>query len=266
MTGGVVPSKVAAMKPWKPSFCACLLCAATLLLQGCAWVKKADGAPKTQAPANTARVVPNPATATASTLLSMSFEEAALIAPQHIDVPYLPKVAADNIEVLRKFADGSPRKIRAKGRVFLELDQKDHAKALCEEALIDGGDIILRGRPIVQRGTSTVEGLSDVTVFYLLGSSLKAIGKHRLTNIKALAGGSPWQSSYATLLPPLDSGDVPAAVRDEMRKAAEAEAQLQRSRVGLPPAFPDAVNPQAVPVPEPANTSPAPDKKKTSAN
>ena len=181
-------------------------------------------------------------------------------------MPYLPKVAADNIEVLRKFADGKPRKIRAKGRVFLELDQKDHAKALCEEALVDGGDIILRGRPIVQRGTSTVEGLSDVTVFYLFGTSLRVIGKHRLTNLKTLAAGSPWQSSYATLLPPLDSGDVPAAVRDEMRKAAEAEAQLQRSRIGLPPAFPEALSTGPMPVPEPAKPGPALDKKKAPAN
>ena len=230
----------------KPSLLACCLCASALLVQGCAWFQKPGGAAGTPAPhAGSASVDRNPTNADVSELLGMSFEEATLISPQHIDVPYLPKVAADNIEVLRKFADGKPRKIRAKGRVFMEFNQ-DHARALCDEALVDGADIIMRGRPILQRGGSTVEGLSDVTVFYLLGPNVRVVGQHRVTNLKGLAGTTPWQGGSGSLLPPLDSSDIPASVRDEMRKAAEAEAQLQRSRVGVPPAFPD----PGKPVPE----------------
>lgn len=224
----------------KPPLLVCCLCVAALLLQGCTLLKKTGELVKINPQA-----APATTNADASVLLGMSFDEAALIAQQHISVPHLPKVAADSIEVLGKYGDGTPRKIRAKGRVFLELDQQDHARALCDEAVVSGGEIILRGHPILQRASSTVEGMSDVTVFYLYGQSLRVIGKHRLTNLKDLAGASPWHASsstnsYATLLPPLDSGDVPAAVRDEMRKAADAEAQLQRSRIGLPPAFPEA--------------------------
>jgi hypothetical protein len=258
----------------KPSILACCLCAPALLLQSCAAFKKTDIVNKTGPHAGSGST-DRPATdVDTSALLSMSFAEASLIAPQHIDVPHLPKVAADNIEVLRKYADGTPRKIRAKGRVFIEFEGQDHARALCDEALVDGGDVILRGRPILQRGIGTVEGLSDVTVFYMMGQNVRVIGKHRVTNLKGLAGVSPWQggSGPATLLPPLESADVPASVRDEMRKAAEAEAQLQRSRVGLPAAFPEAGGaaamlapsaPQPLPVPE---NKPVPGKKSEPEN
>ena len=226
------------------------LVAAALLLGSCAVLKETTSIPTSPAP------VPAGAGADVSALLGMSFEEAASIAPQHLEAPNLPKVAADKIEVLSKTSDGKPKKVRAKGRVFLLLDQQEQSHALCDEALISAGDLILRGKPVLQRGSSTVEGLSDVTVFYLFGPQLKVIGRHRLTNISRLAGESPWKSDggTASLLPPLDSADVPQAVRDEMRKAAEAEAQLQRSRIGLPAAFPDAVDGThapgtAVPVP-----------------
>ncbi len=227
------------MKSRKPSTLACRLCVLALLLPGCSALKKTAGTDKPSPPVSLPAPGIQPINADASALLSMSFQEASSIAGQHVDVPYLPKVAADNIEVLRKFADGKPRKIRAKGRVFIEIENQDHAHALCDEALIDGGDIILRGKPILQRGPSTVEGLSNVTTFYLLGTNLKVIGQHRLTNLKQLAGSAPWsQSGVASLLPPLDSSDVPAGMRDEMRRAAEAEAQLQKSRMGAAPAFP----------------------------
>lgn len=208
---------------------------AAFLLQGCAALKKAATEPAASDPSGPS--------SDAASLLSMSYQEAAAIAAQHMDEPRLPKIAADNIEVLSKAPDGRPRKVRAKGKVFLQIDNSDHAHALCEEALVTESEVILRGKPLLQRGPSTVEGLSDVTVFYLFGPQLRVIGRHRLTNLQQLASSSiiPWHNEgTASLLPPLESSDVPQAVRDEMRKAAEAEAQLQRSRAGVPAAFPEA--------------------------
>ncbi len=210
-----------------------------LLLPGCKTLKEKASTISAEA---TAPPAGDPGV---SALLGMSFTEAASIAPQHLDEPKLPKVAADSIEVLSKTADGKPTKVRAKGRVFLQLDQPGTSHALCNEALISDDEVILRGKPVLQRGTSTVEGLSDVTVFYLFGQQLKVIGRHRLTNLGNLASASPWQNDSggtASLLPPLDSSDVPENVREEMRKAAEAEAQLQRSRMGVPAAFPEALD------------------------
>ncbi len=214
------------------------LLSATVLLQGCAALKKAA----TAAPTAGEPVGPSPG---AASLLSMSYQEACALAAQHLDESRLPKIAADSIEVLSKAADGRPRKVRAKGKVFLQIDNSDHAHALCDEALITESEVILRGKPLLQRGPSTVEGLSDVTVFYLFGPQLRVIGRHRLTNLSQLASSNviPWQTSGAvSLLPPLESSDVPEAVRDEMRKAAEAEAQLQKSRAGVPAAFPEAAS------------------------
>lgn len=232
-----------------------LAIAAFLLLPGCKSLKeKVASVTEAAAPLPVAGTDPG-----VSALLGMSFAEASSIAPQHLDEPHLPKVAADNLEVLSKTADGKPKKVRAKGRVFLQLDQLGEAHALCNEALIgNDGELILRGRPVLQRGSSTVEGLSDVTVFYMYGQQLKVIGRHRVTNSSQLTGTSPWASTVtsgpASLLPPLDSADVPQAVRDEMRKAAEAEAQLQRSRAGLPAAFPEALDG----TPHPASIVPTP--------
>ncbi len=232
-----------------------LATAAVLLLPSCKTLKKMEAA---AAPLPVAGADPG-----VSALLSMSFAEASSIAPQHLDEPKLPKVAADTLEVLSTTADGKPKKVRAKGRVFLQLDQLGEAHALCNEALVSNdGELILRGRPVLQRGSSTVEGLSDVTVFYLYGQQLKVIGRHRVTNSSQLTGTSPWASfasseGTASLLPPLESADVPQAVRDEMRKAAEAESQLQRSRAGLPAAFPEALDGTS----HPATVSPVAEKK-----
>ena len=212
--------------------------AVALLLPGCAVLKK-----KAQEAATSPEAGPG-----VSSLLSMTFEEASSLAAQHMEVTGLPKVAADSIEVVSQTSVGKPRKVRAKGRVFVQLDELDGAHALCDEALVSADEVILRGKPLLQRGTSTVEGLSDVTVFYVFGQRLKVIGRHRLTNLGQLSAESPWKAGPASLLPPLESSDVPEAVRDEMRKAAEAEAQLQRSRVGLPAAFPEL--PPVAPVPE----------------
>ena len=217
----------------------CLITSAVVWLPGCTTLQT-----KVAALAAPAPLVENPG---AGSLLAMSFDEASSIAAQKLELPNFPKVAADSIEVVSKSSTGKPRKVRAKGRVFLQLDQLEHAHALCDEALVSEDEVILRGRPVLQRGTSTVEGLSDVTVFYVFGPQLKVIGRHRLTSLNHLGADSPWTGGPLSLLPPLESADVPEAVREEMRKAAEAEAQLQRSRIGLPAAFPGL--PPAVPVP-----------------
>lgn len=179
-------------------------------------------------------------------LLSMDFQEASAISKQHESVgPHL-KVAADEITVLRRDAKGQLRKLRATGHVFVQLDHDVHGgHALCQEALISDEDLILRGHPLLQRGLSIVEGLSDVTVFYMLGGNrLRAIGPHKLTNPDQMSPSAPamvaWQNGPNPLLPPLDAGVVPEAVRAEMQKAAEAEAVLQKSRAGMAPAFPNA--------------------------
>ena len=187
-----------------------------------------------------------------SFLLSMDFDEAAAISAQRSAVAPFVKVAADEIQVLRTDEAGRPRKLRAKGHVFVQLDYSTQARALCHEALISDEDVILRGNPLLQRGGSTVEGVSDVTVFYLMGSRLRAIGPHKVSNANGPVFGAPvlaaWQSGPNPLLPPLQATDVPDSVRGELKKAAEAEAALQKSRVGQPMAFPESLS---KPVPAP---------------
>ena len=189
-------------------------------------------------------------------------------------MPPFAKVAADSIEVLRTNADGTPRRVRAKGHVFVQLDYADQtARALCQEALIGENELFLRGKPVLQRGASTVEGTADVTVFYLGAQRLRVIGPHRVTSVKDMlrTGQTPgaW-SGPNPLLPPLDATDVPDAVRDELRKSLEAEMALQQSRVGLPPAFPQGEAsalskpvevPESKPVPKTDAAKPTPSKK-----
>lgn len=177
-------------------------------------------------------------------LLSMNFQEAAAISPQKASLPPHLQVAADTVEVLKTRSDGTPRKVRAKGHVFIQLDYKDQGKALCQEALIDGEDIILRGRPVIQRGTTTIQGTSDVTVFYVLGERLRVIGPHKFESLhdamRSMGVLSAWKAGPNPLLPPLESNVVPEDVREQLRKSIEAEAALQKSRMGVAPAFPDA--------------------------
>ena len=204
-------------------------------------------------------------------LLSMDFEEASAISAQKMDVPPYFKVAADSIEVLKTTADGKPRKVRATGHVFVQMDNEATGRALCQEALISNDDVILRGKPVLQRGDSTVEGLADVTVFYVMDVRLRVIGPHKLTNVRDMMRNSPmlpaaWSSGPNPLLPPLDADAVPDSVREELRKSIEAETALQRSRVGVAPAFPNA-KPSAAPllpaieVPDPKPAA-APEKAK----
>jgi len=211
-----------------------------------------------------------------SFLLSMDFEEASAISAQKAAVPPFIKVAADTIEVIKTNPDGTPRKVRAKGHVFVQFDYAQQGRALCQEALISSEDVILRGNPVLQRGQSTIEGASDITVFYVMGTRLRALGPHKATNVSAMMRDSrrlsgAWKNGPNPLLPPLEATDVPDDVRDELRKAIEAETMLQQSRIGVAPAFPDAKptesapllpaievpDPKPVKAPEPKKEAPA---------
>lgn len=186
-------------------------------------------------------------------LLSMDYAEAKAISARHETVPPYVSVAADDIQVVKTDKQGQPRKLRAKGHVFVQLDYKTQVRALCDEALISDDDVILRGNPVMQRGGSVVEGQTDYTVFYLMGTRLQAIGPHKLTNRQTVISNAPlfaaWQGGSSSLLPPLQDSDVPDSVRNEMRKAVEAETALQKSRAGQPMAFPEAALEKPVPVP-----------------
>jgi hypothetical protein len=169
-------------------------------------------------------------------LLSMNFEEAKAISAQSVEMPMGVKIAADSIEILKEDGDKKPKKVRAKGRVYLENGiGEDQAKVLCQEAYISSWEIVLRGKPIIQRGGSTIEGLDDKTVAYMLGSRLRVIGMHRLTNqdsmLAMLPDLGPWTAGPNPILPPLTEDSVPNDIRDQMLKAAEAEAVLQQNRV-----------------------------------
>ncbi len=180
-------------------------------------------------------------------LLSMSFDEAKAISAQSIEMPMGVKIAADSIEILKQDGDNKAKKVRAKGRVYLEQGGGDDvAKILCQEAYISSWEIVLRGKPIIQRGGSTIEGLSDRTVAYMLGSRLRVIGTHRLTNqdsmLAMLPDLGPWTGGPNPILPPLSEDSVPMDIRSQMLKAAEAEAVLQQTRADAltQPTGPDA--------------------------
>ena len=89
-----------------------------------------------------------------------------------------------------------------------------------------------------QRGSSTVEGMADSTVFFMMGSRLRAIGLHRVSNANSLANSAasdgPWANNSNPLLPPLDESSVPKTIRDELRQAADAEALHQHALEASP--------------------------------
>lgn len=210
--------------------------AAVLGIAGCGTPGKSPDAPGDAAATDAGK--PSGET---SLLLSMSYAEAAAISPKKLEVPPFFKVAADEIEVVRTNKDGSPRNVRAKGKVFLQMDFREPGIALCQEAYFGDDEVILRGRPILKRGGSVVEGMASSTVFYILGLRLRVIGQHRLTNegqiMNSLPEGTPgewgrsWEGGPNPLLPPLSPSSVPEKIRRDMQKAVEAEAALQRSRV-----------------------------------
>jgi hypothetical protein len=168
-------------------------------------------------------------------LLSMDYSEAKAISAQSLEIATGARIAADSIEVLKKDKQDRPIRVRAKGKVYLETGTVDEAKILCQEVYITDTETVVRGRPIMQRGGSIVEGLEEKTVFYLLGTRLRVIGLHRLTNersmVAAMPHAGPWTQGPNPLLPALTEGSVPANIRTEMQKAAEAEAVLQQTRL-----------------------------------
>jgi hypothetical protein len=170
-----------------------------------------------------------------SFLLSMNYAEAKAMSAQAMELSNGVRIAADNLEVLKLDKDNKPKRVRAKGRVYLESGEgADSSKALCQEALITSDEIILRGKPILQRGGSVVEGLDDQTVAYMLGTRLRVIGLHRMTHqdamVAMLPDSGPWAVGPNLLLPALAEDSVPDNIREEMLKAAEAEAVLQYNR------------------------------------
>ncbi|GEP43955.1 hypothetical protein [Brevifollis gellanilyticus] len=170
-----------------------------------------------------------------SFLLSMNYNEAKAISANSIEMPMGVRIAADKIEIVKQDSKGVPRRVKATGKVYLENGQGDDmAKVLCQEALVSSGEIVLRGKPILQRGGSTIEGLDDSTVAYMLGQRLRVIGLHRVANqttmIADLPDLGPWTGGPNPLLPPLSEASVPNDIRDQMLKAAEAEAVLQQNR------------------------------------
>ena len=188
-----------------------------------------------------------------SFLLSMSFVEAKTISTQQLEFPPYIKIAADSIQVFKYSADGKPIKARARGKVFIEMNFSETAKALCQEAFISEGEIILRGSPILQRGGSMVEGLDDSTIFYLFGTSLRVIGLHKVSNQNEIAALMPtlgtWAAGPNPLLPPLTESAVPSSIRDSMQRAAEAEMLHQKTRelygpADAPPATPAPAQPE----------------------
>jgi hypothetical protein len=212
-----------------------------------------------------------------SMLLTMSYTEAAALSPRKLEMAPFYKIAADEIEVTKTDKDGKPRKVRAKGKVFIQMDYLEPAIALCQEALIGEDELILRGKPVLQRGGSVIEGLNDYTVFYMLGTRLRVIGLHKLTNQGEIAaqessGAMPyyrhsWEQGPNPLLPPLTPGAVPDSIRQELQKAAEAEMLLQQTREAAGPAqVREGTPPPPMPPPpaskdEKKSGEPAPDKK-----
>lgn len=221
------------------------LLAAALLCAGCSSLNTAATADKAQAASKDVTLVKSPTDL--SFLLSMSFVEAKSISTQQLEFPPYIKIAADSIQVFKYSADGKPLKARARGKVFIEMNFNEPAKALCQEAFITEGEIILRGSPILQRGGSMVEGLDESTIFYLFGTSLRVIGLHKVNNQNEIAALMPtlgtWAAGPNPLLPPLTESAVPSSIRDSMQRAAEAEMMHQKTRelygpADAPPATP----------------------------
>ncbi len=210
----------------------------------------------------------------ANFLLEMDWEQARAISAKHVEVAPFFRVAASEVEVLRTAKDGRPRKVRARGRVYVELSFTDLGRVLCQEALVSDDELILRGRPMLQRGGSLIEGLDERTVFYMVGPTLRVIGRHRITNQASVlaemesgmappdgsGGGSfprapsvnpalpaalgAWMGGPNPLLPPLTPNAVPEEIRLRMR--AEAES-VDVTPLPPPPSTAPAVTPKAEP-------------------
>lgn len=95
-------------------------------------------------------------------------------------------LAGNRIEVLKVSPKGRILEARATGRVHLEWIGGTPGRLACREAYLNQDEIVVRGRPILARGPSILEGLDDTTVFYLVGTRLKVLGRHRNTTAGAV--------------------------------------------------------------------------------
>ncbi|MCP5556796.1 MAG: hypothetical protein H7A55_03495 [Verrucomicrobiaceae bacterium] len=214
-------------------------------------------------------------------LTTMNFEEAKRLTAKQLEMPPYFKVAAEKIDVVKASADGTPLRVRAKGKVYLEVAYLEPARILCHEAYLSEDEVIVRGRPILQRGGSMIEGTDEYTVFYLYGRKVRVIGNHRvITNAQlgsansgnapelgstSMSGGvaipyrpsplprGPWSMGPNPLLPPLSPTDVPASVRRELRGS------------DLPPADDDPLNPGPLMAPMPEPSTPTVEMKEPKA-
>lgn len=241
-------------QPRLHSIPAAFLASAVLLCAGCSTTPRTTLATSQPGTGNKDAVLIKSPT-DLSFLLSMSFSEAKSISSQQLEFPPHIKIAADTIEVFKYSDDGKPLKARARGKVFVEMDFAQPAKALCQEAFITNDEIILRGTPILQRGGSMVEGLDESTIFYMFGTSLRVIGLHKVNNQTEITSLLPalgtWAQGPNPLLPPLTEGAVPTNIRDAMQRAAEAEMLHQKTRELYGPAD----SPPATPQPAPEKSS-----------
>lgn len=176
-------------------------------------------------------------------LLSMTYEEAKKITTQHLEMQGFCKVAANEITILKADTEGHPMRVRATGSVYVAVESSQDYHVLGQEAYIErGGEIIVRGKPLLKRGRSLVEGVRDRTVFYIAGSRLQVVGDHRVPKPTkdpqpqstmvaasysgggqgggfAQAGNVPsnwrrsWQDGPNPLLPALSPSDVPDDLR-----------------------------------------------------
>lgn len=184
-------------------------------------------------------------------LLSMTWDEAKNVSVTSTEVEQVARIGADSIEVLKADDRGRPIRLRARGRVFVESLEGESAIILCQEAFLDRDELILRGKPLLQRGDSVLEGLDDFTVYYMMGSRLRVLGRHRIVEKSALmrewaveepatASGvqqsglvslpstppalpvrGPWAAGPNPLLPALSPSSVPDSVRTQMLREAE---------------------------------------------
>lgn len=148
-------------------------------------------------------------------LLSMTYDEAQVISPASAHVLPNYNVAADSVNVTSKSAEGKPQRASAKGHVFLQIDFNDQLTALGQEALVGGNEVILRGKPLLKRGHTVVEGLEDTTVFFITGTRLQVVGKHRITSDKGVTPTwrQAWKEGPNPLLPALSPDDIPKEMR-----------------------------------------------------
>lgn len=192
----------------------------------------------------------NEKTEDVSQLLTMTFDESKKLSAQSLVIAPFYKVSADVITVLKKDAKGQPVRVYAKGKVYLQVDFQEQLIALGQEAYIErDGELILRGKPLLKRGRSLIEGLSEYTVFYIRGLRLQAIGSHRLTskpgNGEKYSDEEPatwkvaptwtrsWKEGPNPLLPALSPQDVPKEMRASPLLPPVSEEDIPKM---LPPA------------------------------